>query len=176
MRYLKESQILSNGTFVHESAYVDDSAVLGINCKVWINAQIRDGAIIGEGTIIGKDVYIDHGVQVGKYCKIQNGVSIYKGVVLGDNVFVGPHVTFTNDLYPRAFKDEWSVTPTVLENGVSVGANSTVICGVTISEYSLIGAGSVVTKSVPPFSLVLGNPGRVIGRVGRDGVPLGGEH
>jgi UDP-2-acetamido-3-amino-2,3-dideoxy-glucuronate N-acetyltransferase len=161
---------------VHPSAHVADSAVLGNCCEVWINAQIRENAVIGQGTTIGKDVYIDNGVEVGRYCKIQNGVSIYKGVVVGNYVFIGPHVAFTNDLYPRAFNDTWSVTPTVLEDGVSVGANSTLICGITISEYSLIGAGSVVTKSVPPYSLVLGNPGRVIGRVGRDGVPLRGNH
>jgi len=151
--------------FVHRTADVDPSAVLGEGTKVWNNVQIRENAVIGRDCIVGKSVYIDHTVVVGDRVKIQNGVSIYHGVTVEDDVFLGPHMTFTNDLYPRAFDPEWHVVPTLVRKGASVGANVTIVCGVTLGEYSMVGAGAVVTKDVPPHALVLGNPARIVGFV-----------
>lgn len=152
-------------TFIHPTAAVDSSASIGKGTKIWNNVQIRERAIIGESCIVGKSVYIDHTVRIGNRVKIQNGVSIYHGVTLEDDVFLGPHMTFTNDLYPRAFDPEWHVVPTMVRRGASVGANVTVVCGVTLGEYCMIGAGAVVTKDVPPHALVIGNPGRIAGFV-----------
>jgi UDP-2-acetamido-3-amino-2,3-dideoxy-glucuronate N-acetyltransferase len=128
--------------------------------------HVREGARIGTNCVIGKSVYIDADVVIGANVKIQNFVSVYKGVILEDDVLVGPSVTFTNDLYPRA--SSWSeekITPTVVKRGASIGANATIVCGVTIGRYAMIGAGSVVTKDVPDFGLVYGNPGELKGFV-----------
>tara|TARA_B100001123_G_scaffold393794_1_gene474044 strand:- start:433 stop:948 length:516 start_codon:yes stop_codon:yes gene_type:complete len=157
--------------FIHESSFVDESAYIGNRTKVWINSQIREGVSIGEECVIGKDVYIDKGVLIGDRCKIQNGVSIYNGVEIGDDVFIGPGVVFTNDLYPRAFNHDWELTRTEVMKGSSIGANSTVICGNRIGEYSMVGAGSLVSVDVPDFSLVVGNPSKVVGKVDLDGKP-----
>jgi len=126
--------------------------------------HVRDKAKIGKNCNIGKSAYIDTGVNVGDNVKIQNFVSIYHGVKIEDDVFIGPSVTFTNDLYPRAFIwDEDKVGHTLVRKGASIGANATIVCGVTIGEYAMVGAGSVVTKDVPPFSLYYGNPARFAG-------------
>ena len=151
--------------FVHRTADVDPSAVLGAGTKVWNNVQIRERAVVGRDCIVGKSVYIDHTVVIGDRVKIQNGVSIYHGVTVEDDVFLGPHTTFTNDLYPRAFDPEWHVVPTIVRRGASVGANVTVVCGVELGEYCMIGAGAVVTRDVPPHGLALGNPARLVGFV-----------
>ena len=145
--------------YIHPSAHVDNRAIIGENTKIWINVQIREEVVIGKNCVISKDVYIDKDVKIGENCKIQNSVSIYHGVTIEDDVFVGPNVTFTNDRIPRAFGD-WKVTPTLIKKGVSLGANSTIVCGITIGEYALVAAGSVVTKSVEPYSMVMGNPAR----------------
>mgnify|MGYP005831117623 FL=1 len=121
---------------------------------------------IGKNCNIGKSVYIDSGVRIGDGVKIQNFVSIYKGVRIEKNVFIGPAVTFTNDLFPRAFIwNQNKITPTLVKEGASIGANSTIICGLTIGEYSMVGAGSVVTRDVPPFGLVYGNPAKLKGYI-----------
>ena len=151
--------------FIHPTADVDPTASIGRGTKIWNNVQIRERAVIGEQCIVGKSVYIDHTVKIGNRVKIQNSVSIYHGVTLEDDVFLGPHMTFTNDLYPRSFDPEWHVVPTMVRRGASVGANVTVVCGVTLGEYCMIGAGAVVTKDVPPHALVIGNPGRIAGFV-----------
>ena len=151
--------------FVHRTADVDPSANIGEGTKIWNNVQIREGAIIGRDCIVGKSVYIDHTVVVGDRVKIQNGVSIYHGVTVEDDVFLGPHMTFTNDLYPRAFDPEWHVVPTVVRRGASVGANVTIVCGVELGTYSMVGAGAVVTRDVPPHARVIGNPARLAGFV-----------
>lgn len=130
-----------------------------------MNAQIREKTIIGNNCIIGKDVYIDTGVIIGNRVKIQNGVSIYRGVTVEDNVFIGPNAAFTNDLHPRAFNENWMITPTLIKTGASIGANSTILCGISIGEYSMIGCGSVVIRDVPDHGLVVGNPARLIGYV-----------
>ncbi|MBN1322802.1 MAG: N-acetyltransferase [Methanotrichaceae archaeon] len=153
-------------TFWAHPTAVIESADIGEGTRIWHYAHIREGARIGKGCNIGKGVYIDSGVVIGDGVKIQNFVSVYRGVVIEDQVFVGPSVTFTNDLHPRAFIwDEDKVVPTLVERGASIGANSTVVCGCTIGEYAMVGAGSVVTKDVPPFALVMGCPAAQRGSV-----------
>ncbi len=158
---------------IEESAVVSDKAEIGEGTRIWHFAQVRENALIGRNCNIGKGVYIDFDVRIGNNVKIQNLVSVYHGVVIEDYVFVGPHVVFTNDMYPRAFSgDSWKVYPTVVEKGASIGANSTIICGNTIGEYAMVGAGSVVTEDVPPYALVAGSPARIIHAVCRCGQPL----
>lgn len=165
----------NSAPFIHLSANVSGAADIGDGTKVWINVQIRENAVIGANCIISKDVYIDHGVRIGNRCKIQNSVSVYNGVTIGDDVFVGPNVSFTNDKVPRAFNTDWKITPTVVMNGVSIGANSTLVCGITIGEYAMIAAGSVVTRNVAPFTLVMGNPARPVARIDKAGNKVNGE-
>lgn len=146
--------------YAHPTAVVE-SEQIGEGTKIWHFAHVRQGSRIGKNCNIGKSVYIDVDASIGDNVKIQNFVSVYKGVTIEDDVFVGPSATFTNDLYPRAFIwDEEHVVPTRVRMGASIGANSTIICGVTIGEYALVGAGSVVVDDVPSFSLVLGNPAK----------------
>jgi UDP-2-acetamido-3-amino-2,3-dideoxy-glucuronate N-acetyltransferase len=158
--------------FIHPSADVSPKAIIGDGTKIWNQVQIREDAVIGKNCIISKDVYIDQGVQIGNGVKIQNGVSIYKGVTLEDNVFVGPHSTFTNDFRPRAFTKDWTVIPTRLRHGCSVGANATVMCGVTLGEYCMISAGAVITVDTLPYGLYIGNPARLKGFVSRSGFEM----
>ncbi len=162
-----------NDVFIHPSANVSPAAQIGDGAKIWINVQIREGASVGEGCIVSKDVYIDHGVTIGDRCKIQNSVSVYNGVTIGNDVFVGPNACFTNDKVPRAFNADWSITPTRLDDGCSIGANATIVCGITIGEYAMVAAGSVVTKSVPPYTLVMGNPARAVARIDKAGNKIG---
>lgn len=152
-------------TFIHPSAHVSNESEIGDGTKVWINVQIREGVEVGADCIISKDVYIDHSVKIGNRCKIQNSVSIYNGVTIEDDVFVGPNVAFTNDKVPRAFNTEWTVTPTLVQQGASIGANATVVCGVVIGHYAMVAAGSVVTKTIPSHALVMGNPAKITGYV-----------
>ena len=152
--------------FAHPTAVVENDADIGEGTKIWHFSHIREKAKIGKNCNIGKGVYIDTDVVIGDNVKVQNFVSIYKGVKIEDNVFIGPSVTFTNDLYPRAFIwNKEKIMPTLVKKGASIGANSTILCGITIGEYAMIGAGSVVTKNVPPFALVYGNPARLKGYV-----------
>ncbi len=154
-----------SNVFVHATANVSDQATIGSDTKIWINVQIRENVTIGTNCIVSKDVYLDHGVSIGNNCKIQNSVSIYSGVTIEDDVFVGPNVAFTNDKVPRAFNLNWKVTPTLVKKGASIGANATIVCGITIESYAMVAAGSVVTKDVPSHALVMGNPARVIAYV-----------
>lgn len=165
-----------NDVFIHSSANVSDQALIGKKTQIWVNVQVRENANIGAGCVISKDVYIDHGVKIGDRCKIQNSVSVYSGVTLGDDVFVGPSVSFTNDKVPRAFNAEWSITETRIESGASIGANATIVCGIRIGEYAMIAAGSVVTKDVAPYTLVLGNPARVVSLIDKAGNRISGEN
>lgn len=160
---------MKNKVFIHPSASVDPTAEIGEGSKIWVNSQIRENAKIGQNCIISKDTYIDFEVKIGNNCKIQNGVSIYHGVSIEDDVFVGPYAVFTNDRVPRAFNTDWQITKTEIKKGASIGANATIICGVTIGEYAMIGAGSVVTHDVAPHSCVVGNPARHVGFVDRMG-------
>lgn len=158
--------------FFHPTAIVDESADIGVETKIWMNVQIRENARIGEFCIVSKDVYIDASVTVGNRCKIQNGVSVYHGVEIGNDVFVGPNATFTNDLVPRAFNKTWTVTPTIVKDGASIGANATIVCGVTLGEYAMVAAGSVVTKDVEPYTLVMGNPAKPYAKIDKNGNKL----
>jgi acetyltransferase-like isoleucine patch superfamily enzyme len=151
--------------FAHESSYIDDSAEIGKGTKIWINVQIREHAHIGNDCTLGKDTYIDKYVSVGNRVKIQNGASMGHGATIEDDVFVGPYALITNDRFPRAFNKDWQITKTLIKKGASIGANATIVCGITIGEYAMVGAGSVVTKDVPPYTLVVGNPAKQIARV-----------
>ena len=153
---------------VHSSSVVSGDAELGDGTQVWLFCQIRDDVRIGEGCILGKGVYVDSGVTIGDRCKIQNNASIYAGVTIEDGVFVGPHVCFTNDKVPRAVNadmslksaDDWHVTKTLVKAGAALGANATIVCGVTVGRWAMVASGSVVTKDVPDHALVMGNPAR----------------
>lgn len=161
-----------NTVYIHPSAVVADHVKIGDGTKIWVNSQIRENVEIGEHCIISKDTYIDHTVKIGSRVKIQNGVSVYAGVTVEDDVFIGPNVAFTNDMYPRAFNEDWTITDTLVRKGASIGANATIRCGIVIGEYAMIGAGSVVTKDVEPYALWVGNPARRIGYVCRCGRKL----
>jgi len=149
--------------YAHPTAVIE-SQDIGAGTKIWHFAHVRRGSRIGRGCTIGKSVYIDIGAEIGENVKIQNFVSVYRGVTLEDDVFVGPSATFTNDLFPRSsFWSDEQVVPTRVCRGASIGANATVICGITIGKYAMVGAGSVVAEDVPAFALVLGNPARARG-------------
>jgi acetyltransferase-like isoleucine patch superfamily enzyme len=162
----------SNGIKIHSSAEVSEKAIIGKGTYIWNQVQVRENCRIGSNCILSKDVYIDFDVIIGNNVKIQNGISVYHGVEIEDDVFLGPHMVFTNDLYPRAFIGDFKVYKTIIKKGASIGANSTIICGITIGEYAMIGAGTVVTKDVPDNALVIGNPGRIAGFVGKLGKKL----
>jgi UDP-2-acetamido-3-amino-2,3-dideoxy-glucuronate N-acetyltransferase len=161
--------------FIHPTANVSKDAKIGDGTKVWINSQIRENSQIGTNCIISKDTYIDTNVKIGNNCKIQNSVSIYQGVTIEDDVFVGPNVCFTNDKVPRAFDLNWTITPTRIKKGVSIGANATIVCGITIGEYAMVAAGSVVTKDIEPYSLVMGNPARHYSYIDKMGNKIEGK-
>jgi UDP-2-acetamido-3-amino-2,3-dideoxy-glucuronate N-acetyltransferase len=165
---------------VHPTAEVSPDAVIGPGTSIWNQAQVREGARIGDGCVIGKNVYVDTGVVIGDRVKVQNNASIYRGVTIEDGVFVGPHVCFTNDRVPRAVNrdgsakadDDWEVTPIVVRSGAALGANSTVLPGVTVGRWAMVGAGSVVTRDVADHELVVGNPARRLGSACACGQPL----
>ena len=152
--------------FVHESSYVDEPCEIGKGTKIWHFSHIMKNSKIGENCNIGQNVVISPNVIIGNNVKIQNNVSVYTGVICEDDVFLGPSCVFTNVINPRAFierKDEYKKT--VVKKGASIGANATIVCGHNIGEYAFVGAGAVVTKDVPDYALVIGNPARVVGYV-----------
>jgi UDP-2-acetamido-3-amino-2,3-dideoxy-glucuronate N-acetyltransferase len=162
------------GALIHESSYVDDGAVIGRGTRIWHFCHVLADTIIGENCSIGQNAMIGPRVRVGNGCKIQNNVSLYQGVELADEVFCGPSCVFTNVNNPRAGisrKDEFRSTP--VGRGASIGANATIVCGHRLGEYCFIGAGAVVTKDVPAFALMVGNPSRRIGWMSKDGERLG---
>lgn len=165
MRGQAMSHQTHENVFIHPTAEVSKQAIIGAGTKIWNNAQVREKSKIGNQCILSKDVYVDRGVKIGNNVKIQNGVSVYQGVEIDDNVFLGPHMTFTNDLFPRACNNAWKVVPTKVEVGASIGAHATIVCGITIGAYSMVGAGSVVIRDVGAHQLVVGNPARMIGLV-----------
>jgi len=161
-----------NKYFIHESSYVDDNVKIGIGTKIWHFSHIQSGSEIGENCSIGQNVNIGNNVKIGNGVKIQNNVSIYEGVELEDYVFCGPSMVFTNIKLPRSEfpqRGKEFYAKTIVKKSASIGANATIVCGVTVGEYALIGSGAVVTKNVPPYSLVVGNPGRVVGKVDKKG-------
>ncbi len=159
--------------FVHPSSYVDDGARIGEGTRIWHFCHVMPGARIGRRCILGQNVFVGPRVVIGDGVKIQNNVSVYEGVILEDEVFVGPSAVFTNVINPRSFierKDEFR--PTVVRRGATIGANATIVCGVEIGRYALVGAGGVVTADVPPYALVYGVPARLHGWVSRAGARL----
>ena len=167
-------------TTIHRTADVSKDAQVGDGTRIWHEAQVREGARIGAECVVGKGVYIDAGVVVGDRCKIENRASLFHGLTLEDGVFVGPHAIFANDRFPRAVNPDltlksdtdWIVEPSLVRHGASVGAGAVVLPGVTIGPWAMIGAGSVVTASVPAHAIVRGNPARIVGWACVCGRPL----
>lgn len=159
--------------FVHESSYADEGCKIGAGTKIWHFSHILPGAVIGEKCSIGQNVNVGSKAVLGNRCKIQNNVSIYDDVILEDEVFCGPSMVFTNVFNPRAFIErKHEYRRTLLKRGCTIGANATIVCGNTIGEYALIGAGSVITRDVPAYALVYGNPAKIRGWVCRCGIKL----
>lgn len=156
--------------FKHESSYVDEGVEIGEGTKIWHFCHVMSGAKIGKNCSLGQNVNIGGKAIIGDGVKIQNNVSVYDNVVIEDDVFCGPSCVFTNVINPRAFVErKHEYKQTVIKRGASIGANATIVCGVTVGEYALIGAGSVVTKDVPAYALVYGSPSRVRGKVDKEG-------
>ena len=159
--------------FVHESSYVDEGAQIGAGTKIWHFCHVMPSSSIGEKCNIGQNVLVSSEVKIGHNVKIQNNVSLYTGVVIEDDVFLGPSMVFTNVMNPRSHvnrKNEYQKT--IVKRGASIGANATIVCGTTIGRYSFVGAGSVVTRDVPDYALVHGNPARLRGWMCQCGVKL----
>jgi UDP-2-acetamido-3-amino-2,3-dideoxy-glucuronate N-acetyltransferase len=164
---------MHTGVRIHPTADVSEQAEIGEGTSIWHQAQVREGARIGRNCILAKGVYVDAGVTLGDNVKVQNYVSIYHGVTIEDGVFCGPHCVFTNDKRPRAINvdgslkaaDDWELDPTLVKRGAAIGANAVVVCGVTVGEWAMIGSGSVVSRDVPNYGLVWGNPARLQGFV-----------
>ena len=158
---------------IHHTTIVDDGATIGEGTRIWHFCHIMRGAVIGKNCNIGQNVFIDNNTIIGDAVKIQNNVSVYNGVHLEANVFIGPSVVFTNVRNPRSFierKEEFKST--IVRKGASVGANATIICGINIGDYAMIGAGAVVTRDVDSYSIVVGNPARTVGWVSENGITL----
>ncbi len=156
--------------FVHESSYVDDGVFIGKGTKIWHFCHVLSGSFIGKNCSFGQNCVIGPKVKIGNGVKVQNNVSIYEGVEIEDDVFLGPSMVFTNVINPRAFiqrREEFKKT--LLKKGCSVGANATIVCGITIGEYALIGAGAVVNRDVKPFALMVGVPAKRIGWISKAG-------
>jgi UDP-2-acetamido-3-amino-2,3-dideoxy-glucuronate N-acetyltransferase len=168
------------GSFVHPTADIDEGVIIKNESKVWHLAHLRQGCVIGENCVIGRGVFVDLDVKVGDRTKIQNYSLIYSPAVIENDVFIGPAVVFTNDKHPRSSNidgqakstDDWQKVGVTVRRGASIGARSVCVAPVEIGEYALVGAGAVVTKDVPAFALVVGNPARQIGWVDHAGVPL----
>ena len=161
-----------NKYFCHSSSFIDENVLIGEGTKIWHFSHVQSGASIGKECSIGQNVNIGNNVKIGNHVKIQNNVSVYEGVELEDYVFCGPSMVFTNIKLPRSeFPQRGSkfYLKTLIKKSASIGANATIVCGVVIGEYALIGSGTVITKDIPPFSLVVGNPGRIIGEVDKKG-------
>lgn len=157
--------------FVHESSYVDENVQIGDDTKIWHFCHIQSGAVIGERCSLGQNVNISNNVRIGNQVKIQNNVSVYEGVTIEDGVFLGPSCVFTNDLTPRARypKGQAGYLPTLVKEGASIGANATIVCGHTIGKCAMVAAGAVVTKDVPDYCVVKGNPATVYAKVDEQG-------
>jgi len=158
------------GVFIHETAVVDEGVKIGRGSKVWHFSHLMPDSVLGEKCNLGQNVVVSPGVTLGNNVKVQNNVSIYTGVVCEDDVFLGPSMVFTNVINPRSAvvrRDEFKTT--LVQQGASIGANATIVCGITIGKYALVGAGAVITKSIPDFELWVGNPGKRLGWVSEYG-------
>lgn len=163
----------TSDTLIHPTAVIDEGCTIGEGTRIWHFSHVMHGARVGKSCNIGQNVVISPGAIVGNRVKIQNNVSVYTGVTVEDDAFLGPSCVFTNVINPRSFisrKDEFR--PTIVRRGASIGANATIVCGNEIGEYAMVGAGAVVTKDVPPYSLWVGNPARQAGWVSRAGHKL----
>ena len=166
-------QLSTSNFFVHESSYIDKDAIIGDDTKIWHFSHILFGTKIGKNCSFGQNCVVGPKVNIGSGVKVQNNVSIYEGVEVEDDVFLGPSMVFTNVVNPRAFiKRKEEFKKTLLKKGCSIGANATIVCGVTIGEYALIGSGAVVNKDVKPYALMVGVPAKQIGWVGISGNTL----
>ncbi|OOM79778.1 UDP-2-acetamido-3-amino-2,3-dideoxy-D-glucuronate N-acetyltransferase [Clostridium puniceum] len=164
---------MDNNYFVHESSYVDDNVKIGDGTKIWHFSHVMSNCEIGEKCNIGQNVVVSPGVKLGKGVKIQNNVSVYTGVICEDDVFLGPSCVFTNVVNPRSFIERKSeYKETIIGKGASIGANATIVCGHNIGKYALVGAGAVVTKHIPDYALVVGNPASILGYVCKCGEKL----
>lgn len=164
---------MEKGVFIHATAVVEGGAKVGAGTRIWHFSHLMPQCQVGRDCNIGQNVFIDNGAVVGDRVKIQNNVSVYHGVEIGEEAFIGPSVVFTNVINPRSFierKDEFRKT--VVGRGATIGANATLLCGISLGEYSFVGAGAVVTKNVAAFSLVYGNPARHRGWISKNGYPL----
>ena len=159
--------------FIHPTAVIDEGAQIGAGTRIWHFTHVMPGAVIGENCILGQNVFIDNNTVIGNGVKIQNNVSVYNGLILEEGVFVGPSVVFTNVTNPRSFIErKTEFRKTILKKGASIGANATIICGHQIGEYALVGAGAVVTRDIPGYAIVMGNPARQKGWVSEQGYTL----
>ena len=159
--------------FVHSSSIVDQGAQIGSGTKIWHFCHLMPACKLGNSCVVGQNVFIDNNVIIGNGVKIQNNVSVYNGVIIEDDVFLGPSMVFTNVINPRSFierKNEFKKT--IIKKGATIGANATILCGIEIGSYAMIGAGTVVVKDVAPFGLVVGNPAQQIGWVSEAGITL----
>jgi len=162
------------GYFAHESAFIDDDCVIGAGTKIWHCTHVMTGAQIGQNCNLGQNVVVSPGVVIGNNVKIQNNVSVYSGTIVEDDVFLGPSCVLTNVSNPRSQVNRHSLyETTVFKRGCSIGANATIVCGVTIGRYAFVGAGTVITKDVPDYALMVGNPGRQLAWMSRHGHRLG---
>ena len=161
-----------NKAYVHPTAVVEKTATIGAGTKVWHFVHIRENAEIGRECVLGHSVYIGKGVKIGNHVKLENRATVYQGVKIEDNAFIGPHVTFTNDPYPRSSSTNWTIVPTLVKKGASIGAGTVVMCGVTIGAHAMIGAGSTVTRDIPPHAMAYGNPAKIKGFVCKCGRQL----
>ena len=165
---------------IHPTADVSPEARIGPGTRIWHEAQVRERAVIGADCVLGKGVYVDRDVVIGDRVKVQNRASLFHGLTVEQNVYIGPHVSFTNDKFPRAVNPDgaprsdadWQETPTLVREGASIGAGAVVLPGVTIGRWAMVGAGAVVTRDVPDHALVTGNPARVVGRACVCGAPM----
>ena len=159
--------------FIHPSSIIDNGAQIGAGTKIWHFCHLMPNCKIGERCILGQNVYIDNNVQIGNGVKIQNNVSVYNGVILEDDVFLGPSMVFTNVINPRSFIErKTEFKKTIVRKGATIGANATILCGIEIGSFAMIGAGTVIVKNVPPYALIVGNPASQIGWVSEAGITL----
>jgi len=164
---------MSIGYFKHETAIIDPGALIGEGTKIWHFSHIMGSAIIGKGCTLGQNVFVGNKVQIGNNVKVQNNVSLYEGVICENDVFLGPSMVFTNVINPRsAVNRKQAFQPTRVQQGATIGANATIVCGVILGAYCFVGAGSVVTKDVKPYALMVGNPARQTGWMSRQGTKL----